>query len=193
MSIPPASTSPGIPPASPAAQRGVGRSIRWLETGESGIYLLVGGCFLVVALLSLVYGVVTFAVAVAVLLQSGLLAPKNVGVGATALITFVSDLLLTLIILEVMSTVVRYLQERATSLQPFLIIGIISATRSILAVGARLSVGSVQQVNAPEFRAAMIELVVNAVVILALGVTLRLIGRFAVERVESTETGASAS
>jgi uncharacterized membrane protein (DUF373 family) len=183
---------PRVPPASTASRRGFGRGIRWLEASESAIYLLVGGCFLVVALLSLVYGVVTFGGAVASLLQSGLLARANIGVGANAIISFVSDLLLTLIILEVMSTVVRYLQARATSLKPFLIIGIISATRSVLAVGARLSLGPVQQLSVDEFRGAMIELVVNAALIVALGVTLRLIGRFADERLEDAEVPANA-
>ena len=154
------------------------------------IYLLVGGCFLGVALLSLVYGVISFGGAVAALLHSGILERGNIGVGANAIISFVSDLLLTLIILEVMSTVVRYLQVRATSLKPFLIIGIISATRSILAVGARLSLGPVQQLNVTEFRVEMIELVVSAAVIVALGVTLRLIGSLADEQLEDGEVSA---
>ncbi|MGZ3713973.1 MAG: phosphate-starvation-inducible PsiE family protein [Ktedonobacterales bacterium] len=181
-----------VPPASRSVRYGFGRSIRWLEAAESVIYLLVGGCFLGVALLSLVYGVISFGVAVAALLHSGLLERGNIGVGANAIISFVSDLLLTLIILEVMSTVVRYLQIRATSLKPFLIIGIISATRSILAVGARLSLAPVQQLSVTEFRVEMIELVVSAAVIVALGVTLRLIGSLADEQLENGETPADA-
>jgi uncharacterized membrane protein (DUF373 family) len=93
----------------------------------------------------------------------------------------VSDLLLTLIIMEVLGTVVHYLRTRATSLKPFLFIGIISATRGVLAVGARLSVADFQQLasgSGTEFRYSMIELGVNAGVIIALGLALRLIGRF---------------
>ncbi len=45
-----------------------------------------------------------------------------------------------------------------------------------------------QQLNVEEFRGAMIELVVNATVIVALGVTLRLIGSFAYERLEDAPT-----
>jgi uncharacterized membrane protein (DUF373 family) len=175
-----------------AHRRRFGRSIHWLEAAESVIYLLVGGCFLVVALLSLVYGVISFGGAVATLLRTGLLERGNFGIGANAIITFISDLLLTLIILEVMSTVVRYLQARATSLKPFLIIGIISATRGILAVGARISLSPVQQLNDTEFRAQMIELVVNAAVILALGVTLRLIGSLSEEQLEDDQISADA-
>jgi uncharacterized membrane protein (DUF373 family) len=179
---------PPTPPSSAKGRRRSSRATRWLEGAESAIYLLVGGCFLAAAVLSLIYGIVSFAGSVATLLEAGLIARGNGSAGAGAIISLVSDLLLTLIILEVMSTVVRYLQLRATSLKPFLIIGIISATRSVLAVGARLSVSTVQQLNIEEFRGAMIELVVNATVIVALGVTLRLIGSFADDRLDGAPT-----
>ena len=52
------------------------------------------------------------------------------------------------------------------------------ATRGILAVGARLTVTSAETTQPNEFRNAMIELGVNAGVIIALGVTLRLIGNY---------------
>ena len=45
-----------------------------------------------------------------------------------------------------------------------------------------------QQLNIEEFLGAMIELVVNATVIVAPGVTLRLIGSFADERLEDAPT-----
>jgi hypothetical protein len=61
-------------------------------------------------------------------------------------------------------------------------------TRSVLAVGARLLVSAAQQLNIEELRGAMIERVVNATVIVAPGVTLRLIGSFADERLEDTPT-----
>jgi hypothetical protein len=49
-------------------------------------------------------------------------------------------------------------------------------------------VSAAQQLNIVEFRGAMIELVVNATVIVAPGVTLRLIGSFADERLEDAPT-----
>jgi hypothetical protein len=70
--------------------------------------------------------------------------------------------------------VVHYLRERETTLKPFLFIGIISATRGILAVGAWLSIGSIPH---DEFVRAMVELGGNCAVIIALGVTMRLIDR----------------
>ncbi|MEO7076023.1 MAG: phosphate-starvation-inducible PsiE family protein, partial [Ktedonobacterales bacterium] len=111
---------------------------------------------------------------------------------AEAIITFVSDLLLTLIIMEVLGTVVNYLETHATSLKPFLFIGIISATRGILAVGARLSVSTFEQLNPAEFRDSMIELGINAAVIIALGVTLKLIGNFLDEDVDDGAAPSSA-
>ncbi len=154
---------------------------RFFETTDSLIYALVGACFLIAALVSLCYSVIKFGVA--------LWPPTGKNLGdvftsantATSLISFVSDLLLTLIIMEVLGTVVHYLRTRATSLKPFLFIGIISATRGVLAVGARLSVENVQQLSASqgaEFRYSMIELGVNAGVIIALGLAVRLFGRF---------------
>lgn len=61
---------------------------------------------------------------------------------------------------------------------PFLFIGIISATRGILAVGARLAIRPDGTIPAPAFRQAIIELGVDAAVIIALGVALKLIGTF---------------
>ena len=153
-----------------------------LESTDSVVYALVGASFLLAAICSLVYSIAKFALALWDTAQTSgdmLFTGANTG---TALINFVSDLLLTLIILEVLSTVVHYLRTRATSLKPFLFIGIISATRGVLAVGARLSVADFALLasgsGGAEFRNSMIELGVNAGVIIALGLALRLIGHF---------------
>ncbi len=155
---------------------------RFIEAMDSLVYTLVGMFFLVAALVSLLYGVIKFGVSIYAIYQASINPQPGQTVGAsdaaTAIITFVSDLLLTLIIMEVLGTVVHYLQTRATSLKPFLFIGIISATRGILAVGARLSVTDITQLHSNEFSSSMIELGVNAGVIIALGITLRLIGSF---------------
>ena len=98
---------------------------------------------------------------------------------ALAIIKFVSDLLLVLIILEVLRTVIAYLKEHTTSLHPFLYIGIVSATRGILSIGARLAVEF--KMDTADFTKAMIELGVNALVILALGITLKLLGKLVKE------------
>jgi uncharacterized membrane protein (DUF373 family) len=97
---------------------------------------------------------------------------------ALAIIKFISDLLLVLIIMEVLRTVIHYLKEHSTSLRPFLFIGIVSATRGILSIGAKLAVAKMD--NA-EFTRSMIELGVNALVILALGLTIKLLGQLVKE------------
>jgi uncharacterized membrane protein (DUF373 family) len=152
--------------------------VHGLEMTDSAIYLVVGVCFLIAAALSLIFDLLAFVVAVGDALHHGATSHTSLSAMPVAIIDFVSGLLLTLIILEVMSTVVSYLKTHATSLKPFLFIGIISAVRGILAAGARLTVGGLEEIRADEFRNLMIELGVNALVIVALGVTLRIIGRY---------------
>lgn len=182
-----AHTEQGAPATATRAKRKRTRRF-WttvLEHTDALVYILVGICFFLAALFSLGYGITKFGYSVWLIW----LAVNANGIGAmdgkdlnaaSAIIAFVSDLLLTLIIMEVMGTVVHYLRTRETSLKPFLFIGIVSATRGVLAVGARLSVGETS--NASAFTDAMIELGVNAAVIIALGVTMRLIGTFLDER-----------
>jgi uncharacterized membrane protein (DUF373 family) len=168
---PAAARSDPPPHQRPAPRRGGLRMTRLLYHADSLVYVFVGVCFFGAALSSLAYAIVNFWRSLSSDAFTG-------GAVAQDIITFVSDLLLTLIIMEVLGTVIHYLQARETSLKPFLFIGIISATRGILAVGARLSVASSSTLQADEFQRSMIELGVNAVVIIALGVTLRLIGDF---------------
>ena len=77
--------------------------------------------------------------------------------------------------MEVLGTVRSYLTTGETSLRPFLYIGIISATRRILAIGAQTTLGEVASETA--FRRFMIDLGVNAAVVLALALALFLFGR----------------
>ena len=146
----------------------------WLEKADSVIYTIVGISFLIGALFALVYSFWDFGVKVIEAINTN----STAGV-ANAVIEFVSGLLLVLIIMEVLGTVIHYLKSHATSLRPFLFIGIVSATRSILSIGAKLSIGNNENakiITAP-FQSAMIELGVSAIVILALGITLKLLGR----------------
>lgn len=149
-------------------------SIHFLERTGSVLYALTGICFVITALLALVYTFWAFGVSIRGLHTFSMdQLPTR---GAQAIIEFISGLLLVLIIVEMLGTVIHYLQTHATSLRPFLFIGIVSATRSILSIGARLSVEGLN-IQATDFLHAMIELGVNAAVILALGITLKLLGR----------------
>jgi uncharacterized membrane protein (DUF373 family) len=137
-----------------------------LDRGDSIVYAIVGICFFLGGIFALGYSLWDFITAI----QS----PTGPGSISNAIIKLVSDLLLVLIIMEVLSTVIHYLKAHATSLRPFLFIGIVSATRGILSIGARLAVGNVK---GPDFINAMIELGVDAAVVLALGITLKLLGK----------------
>ncbi len=147
---------------------------RFLDRADSVVYAIVGVCFLIAALLALVYSFWAFSVSIIELPTFPV--DQRPGQEAQAIIGLVSGLLLVLIIMELLGTVIHYLQEHVTSLRPFLFIGIISATRSILSIGARLSVVGLN-LSAAEFMHAMIELGVSAAVILALGITLKLLDR----------------
>ena len=135
-----------------------------LEAADAIVYALVGIVFLLAALGMLGYSLVAFP---ASLHDTGF---------ALAVVTLVNDLLLVMIIMEVLRTVLSYLQERATSLQPFLFIAAISATRRILAIGAQMSVTG-DTVSPDKFRQVMIDLGANAGAILAIAVALYLLSR----------------
>jgi len=134
----------------------------WLEWADRGVYLVVAVLFLLAALAMGGYAVVMFV--------------RSARHGfPLQLITFINDLLLVLIILEVLGTVRSYLATGTTSLRPFLYIGIISATRRILAIGAQTTLGEVH--SEAVFRHLMIDLAVNGAVVLALASALFLFGR----------------
>ena len=145
----------------------------WLESADTIIYAIVGTSFLLGALCALGYSFWDFGLEMTKALTN---TRTGISAIAPAIIQFVSDLLLVLIIMEVLGTVLHYLKAHATSLRPFLFIGIVSATRSILSIGARLSVAG-SNVEPAEFTRAMIELGVSAAVVLALGITIKLLGR----------------
>ncbi|HZO82160.1 MAG TPA: phosphate-starvation-inducible PsiE family protein [Candidatus Binataceae bacterium] len=135
-----------------------------LEAADAIVYALVGVVFLLAALGMLGYSLLAFP---ASLRASGF---------ALAVVTLVNDLLLVMIIMEVLRTVLSYLQERASSLQPFLFIAAISATRRILAIGAQMSVTG-ENLSPDKFREIMIDLGANAGAILAIAVALYLLNR----------------
>ena len=154
-----------------------------LDRSDALIYAFVGICFFLGALFTLGYSFWDFGSTLTQVSSIVASAAKDTqeqvtqqSVVAGAIIKFISDLLLVLIIMEVLGTVIHYLKAHATSLRPFLFIGIISATRGILSIGARLSIQKVS-LPSPEFTSDMIELAINAIVILALGFTLRLLGK----------------
>lgn len=154
-----------------------------LDRSDSIIYAVVGISFLLASVLALGYTFWQFSVTAFIELPHLPLLisptdtvhasdPTQISIAATAIVDLISGLLLVLIIVEILGTVIHYLKSHTTSLRPFLYIGIISATRSILSIGVKLSVGSHEN-----FNNAMIELGVSAAVIVALAITIRLLSR----------------
>jgi uncharacterized membrane protein (DUF373 family) len=142
---------------------GISRLIEpWLARTDSLLYVIVAVLFAVAAVVMGGYSVWQFVKH----LNDDI--PSDV-------VLFVNDLLLVLIILEVLGTVRSYLATETTSLKPFLYIGIISATRRILAIGAQMTLGESPAENV--FRHRMIDLGVNGAVVLALAVALYLFGK----------------
>lgn len=148
---------------------------KMLEHSDAIIHGIIGISFLLGALFALIY---SFWDLGTIIIERTASEPIVLSLVALAIIRFFSDLLLVLIIMEVLRTVIHYLKDYTTSLRPFLFIGIVSATRGILSIGARLAV---EKMDNPEFTRAMIELGVDALVILALGITLKLLGKLAKE------------
>ncbi len=91
---------------------------------------------------------------------------------ATAVTNAVNGVLFVVIVLEIFRTVVAHLEGGGFQLRPFLIIGIISAVRHVLLVGAQ----SISTQNTA-FNHAQIELGVNAGVALVLVIALVLLHR----------------
>ncbi|MEA2716176.1 MAG: hypothetical protein QOI99_493 [Actinomycetota bacterium] len=87
----------------------------------------------------------------------------------------VNGVLFVIIVMEILRTVLAHFDDAGLQLKPFLIIGIVSAVRHILTVGAQISLGS--HSSNDEFRKTMIELGTNAMVVLVLVVGLILIRR----------------
>jgi uncharacterized membrane protein (DUF373 family) len=141
-----------------------GRVIPLLEGADALVYALVALVFLIAAFGMLGFSVVSFPSYVA---RDGF---------PLAIITLINDLLLVMIITEVLRTVLSYLAEKGSSLRPFLFIGAISATRRILAIGAQMSL-SQERVEPAQFQQAMVDLSVNAGIILAIAIALFLLSR----------------
>jgi|SRR5579859_1249873 len=163
-------------PPQTAPRRPDNQIARWLERGDTLVQSLVGILFFLGALGAIGYAIYHFfsqLTTPVISADHGQSIPLNGSQTiAEAIVNLISDLLLVLIITEILNTVLHYLRERAVLLKPFLFVGMISATRDILAIGARLAVIGAQ---GDQFTHLMIELGVNVGIVLGLGITLRLL------------------
>jgi uncharacterized membrane protein (DUF373 family) len=154
---------PSLHPDDRQHGREIGRFVEpLLAQADRIIYALVAVFLLVGAVMILGYSVVAFI-------------DRAGGAFLIAVITLINDVLLVLILLELLGTVRDYLATGRTSLRIFLYVGIISAIRRVLAIGAETTVGA--GVDTDRFRNLMIDLGVNGFVILALAAALFLFSR----------------
>jgi uncharacterized membrane protein (DUF373 family) len=151
----------GLPLPPPAKGRVSRWLLRMLERAEMILFLAIALALLVIAIVVFVRGV-----------QDLVLAPAEQDFAVTVT-RAVNSVLFIVVVLELLRTIVARLEGGGFQLQPFLVIGIISATRDILTVGAELSLREVPLTR------TMIELAVNAGVVVALAVALVLVRRFA--------------
>jgi len=159
---------------------------RLVDGGEEFIYIVVAGLLLITAAVTCGY--------------AGFSAVSYFQRGdpLQGIFSLVNDLLLVLIIMEVLRTVARFLRKRqldvdVEDLVPFLVIGGISAARRILAIGANLSLNEAQHVEHQagkigasvdwdRFNQAMIELGIDAVLIIVITLALLIIHRYTLRR-----------
>ncbi|MFN8621787.1 MAG: phosphate-starvation-inducible PsiE family protein [Chloroflexota bacterium] len=143
---------------------GTARILEGLEHSERVVYIGVGVIFLVMAIAMLAHSVIVFI---------NEFSPDGV---PTAVVATVNDLLLVIIIMEVLRTVLSYLENPRISLRPFLFVAAISATRQILSIGAHMSVAG-DTIDPERFQQLMTDLLVNALAILAIALAVFLVSR----------------
>jgi uncharacterized membrane protein (DUF373 family) len=98
--------------------------------------------------------------------------------GTLSTLHVVNDVLLSLIVMELMWPIVRFLKRKPFSLNPFLYIGIISSTRRLLMIEAEHSTISAlgqQKIEWQDTWPVLAELGINVTIILVLAISLRLI------------------
>ncbi len=120
---------------------------------EDAVYLGLGALLAVSAVLLLGSGAVSFARQLAA------------GTISAAVIGLLDRLLLTLMIVELLYTVQVSFREHALVPEPFLIVGLVAATRRILVLTAEF--GTLTSRPETVFRASMIELSVLTLMIVA--------------------------
>jgi uncharacterized membrane protein (DUF373 family) len=130
-----------------------------VEIADSVVHYAVAVLLLVIAAVVLIHTVADFTRANDVF-----------SAGVTAA---VNGVLFVIIVLEILRTVVAHFDEGGFQLRPFLVIGIVSAVRHILTVGAQISLAD--EKSAAHLHDSLLELGVNAAVVVALAVALLLV------------------
>jgi uncharacterized membrane protein (DUF373 family) len=138
---------------------GTPRGMQPLVWAEDFLHYAVATVLLIAAFIVLIHSV-----------RDALVEPAPFSQRVPALI---DGVLFVIIVLEIFTTVLSHFRDGGLQLQPFLIIGIISAVRHILVVGARSSLGE----SVINFDHTMIELTVNVGIAIILVVALAIVNR----------------
>lgn len=151
----------------------------------------------VIGLVQVTEDLVHYAVALVLVAVAGVVLVHSVGElfnsddeFAKLVTDVINSILFVIIVMEILRTVVAHFDDAGLQLKPFLIIGIISAVRHILTVGAQASLGAGGDAehSAEEFSQAQIELGVNAAVVIALVLGLTLVWRSEKSSPDAPET-----
>ncbi len=147
-----------------------------LDRIDTYIYAVVGFSFLVIAIVALLYTFWNFSLSTFVTLPK-VESNQQPGILIGAIIDFIAGLLLVLIVLDILRTVIHNMKTHETSLRPFLFIGIVSATRIILVISAKLAINP--SLSQDKFIQATVEMGLSGLLILGLAATLRILGNVA--------------
>jgi hypothetical protein len=139
---------------------------------EDAVYLALGVLLAASAGASLVNGAVAFWDAI------------RGGAALRGIVEVLDRILLVLMIIELLYTVKVSFREHTLVPEPFLIVGLIAATRRILVVTAQFAV-LLERPSETVFRAAMIELGLLTLMVVALVVSLRILRQRAAPAAES--------
>jgi uncharacterized membrane protein (DUF373 family) len=153
----------GLPRPAPVRGKAAHWLLRLLVQGEITLFMGIAVALIVIAVVVFVRGVHDF-----------IFAPPQEQFAVT-ITGGVNNALFIVVVLELVRTIVARLEGGGFQLQPFLVIGIVSATRDILNVGAELSLVR----ERTSLVRTMTELGVNAAVVLALSTALVLVRRYA--------------
>ncbi len=148
----------------------------------------------VIGLLQVAEDIVHYVVAIVLVSVAGVVLIHSVGDAfdsghdtfAEQVTSVINSILFVIIVMEILRTVVAHFDDAGLQLKPFLIIGIISAVRHILTVGAQVSLGGSHDPEA--FRQTQVELGVNAAVVMALVLGLVLVWRSEAAAANAGET-----
>jgi uncharacterized membrane protein (DUF373 family) len=127
--------------------------------------------------------IIHFIVALALMLSAAFIIistlPNFLHLDKTAILHIVNDVLLSLIVMELMWPIVRFLKRENFSLNPFLYVGIISSTRRILMIeaehSAHASMVGAEASNWQNTWPVLAEQGVNVLIILVLAIVVRLV------------------